>query len=111
MEGDPVSVNDGRLLDFDPILGITEKYYEQDGKWIVARDQDATSLIEANLQKRNSVDERARFKSEAFNRVASIPMVVLEELRRKGILNDKKAFRKWLNDRDNLAFRTRPGRV
>lgn len=106
-----MSENDGRILDVDPILGITEKYYEQDGKWIIARDQEVESIFETNQQMRNQVDERARFKSDSMNHVAFIPLLVLEELRRKGILDDQKALRKWLNDRDNQPFRTRPGRV
>jgi hypothetical protein len=111
MEGEPLSLNDGRILDFDPTMGLTEKYYEIDGQWVVERQQDAESIVEANKAEYNSVDERAKHKSESFTRYARIPLVVYMELERKGIVKDPVAFKKWLNDRDNLLFRTRPGRV
>jgi hypothetical protein len=51
-----------------------------------------------------------------LTKVASIPLTVIDQLNRKGIMrgfaviNDKE-FRKFLNDPENRFFRTRPGRV
>lgn len=107
-----MSVNDGRILDYDPVMGITEKYYEDhDGNWVIERQQDVERIIELNKSEYNSTDERATHKSENFNRYARIPMVVLMKLERDGILRDSKAFRKWLDNPDNRFFRTRPGRL
>jgi hypothetical protein len=112
MEGEPVSVNDGRILDFDPAMNLVERYYEDnDGQWTVERVQDVEDIIELNKAEYNSVDERATHKSESFNRYARLPLVVLMDLERKGILRDSKAFMKWLDDPDNRFFRTRPGRL
>ncbi len=44
-------------------------------------------------------------------RVASIPMTVYWELKRRGVVDDQGALRRWLNDPDNRFFRTRPGAV
>jgi hypothetical protein len=44
-------------------------------------------------------------------RVASIPNLVWEELVRNGTAQDNKKLKAWLNDPDNRAFRTRPGKV
>lgn len=50
-------------------------------------------------------------------RVASIPTVVWESLIHKGIVTasgqvlDMPRFKAFLNDPDNRAFRTRPGRI
>ena len=38
-------------------------------------------------------------------------MVLYYDLKEKGILDDPKALKKWLNDADNKAFRTREGTV
>lgn len=112
MEGEPVSgVQDGRLLDFDPLTGIREDYYEIDGQWYLKQTQDVQDIIELNKAQYNSVDERARFKSANFNCMARLPLVVLEDLRAKGILADGKAFKKWLDQPENRFFRTRPGRL
>ena len=45
------------------------------------------------------------------NRIATIPTVVYMELHKKGIVQDQDRFKKWLNDSDNSAFRTRPGKI
>jgi hypothetical protein len=103
------SVNDGRILDAD--MGVVDTYYEQDGKFIINSVQDVEAIVEANKAAYNGVDERARFGKETFNRVANIPNVVIEDLMQKGIWGDKKKLLRWLDDRDNLAFRTRPGRL
>jgi hypothetical protein len=42
-------------------------------------------------------------------KVASIPLSVYYELKRQGIADDPKALRKWLNQSENRAFRTREG--
>lgn len=112
MGGEAVSsLRDGRILDFDPEMGITEKYYEIDGQWYIEHQQDVEGILELNKAQYNSTDERARYKKEVFNHVARLPLVVQEDLRQKGILNDKKAFLKWLDQPENRAFRTRPGRL
>jgi hypothetical protein len=46
-----------------------------------------------------------------WTRVASIPLVVWEEWKKEGDVRDPNFLRKKLNDRDNLYFRTRPGRI
>lgn len=43
--------------------------------------------------------------------VAELPAIVVHRLMREGIWRDDKAMRKWLNDRDNRAFRTSGGRL
>ena len=65
----------------------------------------------------NSFDENARWSDNLFgNKVASIPLTVIDALNKKGILRgfkvlDEKAFRQFLNDPDNRFFRTRTGRI
>jgi hypothetical protein len=50
------------------------------------------------------------------NKVASIPLTVIDDLNAKGIMRgfavvDEKKFKEFLNSPDNRFFRTRPGRV
>lgn len=104
-------LHDGRILDFDPLTGVREEYYEIDGQYYIRQSQDVQNIIDLNKSEFNSVDERARYKSDMFNRVARLPLVVLEDLRKRGILRDKKAFLKWLDQPENRAFRTRPGKL
>jgi hypothetical protein len=52
-----------------------------------------------------------RTKWGDMSRVASIPLSVYYDLKRRGIADDPVALRKWLNDGDNRVFRTREGTV
>lgn len=88
-----------------------------DGGLVIETRQDVGGIIEANKSEYNSHDERARWSNHMFgNKVASIPLTVIDDLNKKGIMRgfhilDEKRFRQWLNERDNRAFRTRPGVV
>ena len=52
-----------------------------------------------------------------MTKVASIPLVVVQQLAQKGNMNqaggikDKEAFKKWLNDPDNRFFKTYNGNI
>ena len=61
----------------------------------------------ANRNKREYNETPNKYRD--VNKVASIPLSVYYELKRKGIADDPKGFRKWLNDGDNRVFRTRAG--
>lgn len=99
-----------RLFDIDELTGAVEtfSYDENDETFTIARSEDVEPLIEMNRYIANETPSNWRGD---MHRVASIPAVIVEELQRKGILNDPERLRHWLNDRDNQVFRTRPGRV
>lgn len=86
-----------------------------DGGLIIQTVQDVSGIIEANKKEFNSYDERAKWSGDLYgNKVASIPLTVIDDLNKLGIMRgfhvlDEKRFRAWLNERDNQAFRTRPG--
>lgn len=103
---------DSRVLDSDPIMGITRihHYDPTTDQATIETRQDVTQLTELTKAAFNSKDERANWKGDQHH-VASIPMSVFMELKRKGIVDDEAAFKRWLNDRDNRVFRTRPGVV
>ena len=92
-------------------------YHKIDGQCIVEDVQDCTAIIEKNKKEFNLYDERATWSDHLFgNKIASIPMTVIDSLNKKGILRgfkvlDEKAFKAWLNDSENRFFRTRTGRV
>ena len=46
-----------------------------------------------------------------MTRVASIPLSLYFDLKKKGIADDPVAMKRWLNDPDQRFFRTRPGRL
>lgn len=88
-----------------------------DGGLVIETVQDVSGIVEANKKEFNSYDERAKWSDNPFgNKIASIPLTVIDDLNKQGIMRgfhvvDQKRFRHWLNQRDNQAFRTRPGVV
>lgn len=101
-----------RLFDFDPVTRTTEYFYydEDTDRFTIQTQQDVTDLVESNKAEFNAAPEHGRFRGD-MHKVASIPLNVYFDLKAKGILDDEKKLRAWLNDPDNRFFRTRPGRV
>jgi len=109
-----------RVLDSDPATGITQWYHYDDvtGDIGLQTQQDVTAIVEHNKALFNQVDENARWGNplrpshESWQQAACVPMGIMCELAKvTNNFKDKKAFDKWLNDKDNWAFRTRPGRL
>ena len=96
-------------MDHDPKTGISHVFYYDDmtDEATIVAEQDVSSVVELNKKSFNETHG----KFGEFSKVASLPLVVYNDLQKKGILNDEKAFKRWLNDPDNRFFRTRPGNV
>lgn len=101
---------DKKLFSHDEETGVS-KIFHADGDDFVIQTQmsaDAVeSIIEAN--KTNFNDAEGPWGNGKI--VASIPIHIYWDLKRKGIADDDAAMKRWLNDPDNRFFRTRPGRV
>tara|TARA_Y100000385_G_scaffold265856_1_gene300493 strand:- start:295 stop:618 length:324 start_codon:yes stop_codon:yes gene_type:complete len=77
--------------------------------------QDVSDIVERNKKEYNNNSKK--WGDDVFdNKIASIPMTVVDKLNQQGIMRgfhvlDQKAFFKWLNDPDNRFFRTKQGRI
>lgn len=102
---------DKRILDYDPMTGVTEYFYydSDEDKCIIQQVQNTDVIVEQNKSLLAQSSKHDRYGE--WSKVASIPMTIWADLNAKGIIRDKDAFRKWLNDPDNKYFRTREGRV
>jgi hypothetical protein len=101
-----------RFFNADPLTGVTRFFHPSDDgeSFVIETKQDVTDVVQENKAMHAGLDERMTWKGD-MHHVARIPNVVYWDLKRRGILEDEKALRKWLNDPDNRAFRLRPGRV
>jgi hypothetical protein len=104
------------------MTGIIEEYTIQDGLFISKATQDVDPIMDANKAERNSGINDDK-KSE-MRKVASIPLVVVEALKKRPMseggpidlnllgvdLEHTLRFNRWLNDRDNQNFRTNNAR-
>jgi hypothetical protein len=96
-----------RLFSHDPLTGITKYFHvTEKGEYVIETVQE-TSHDESNTRARNATDRRTKWGD--MSRVASIPLSVYYDLKRRGIADDPKAMKRWLNDADNRVFRTREG--
>ena len=105
-----------RLFDHDPLTGITEWFEadEAEGTFTIQTSQDVDGIIDLNQAHRREFSSGRDTWGEGFDhrtKVASIPLNVWLDLKKRGITKDPAAFKRWLNDGDNFAFRTRPGTV
>ncbi len=80
--------------------------------------QDISKILEQN--KREANDNLYKFKGfqdAKMYKVAEIPLIVVQELAQKGIMNyngtikDRERMKKWLNDPDNKLFRIYKGNI
>lgn len=104
-----------KLFDYDP-LTLTRKTFHYDESvdaknFVIETVQDAAPIIAANKEEFNQTHAKLGAGKEDFVKVASIPMNIYMELRKKGIVQDPAAMKRWLNDPDNRFFRTRAGVV
>lgn len=108
-------MSDKKTLDFDPLTGIKNEFIFEAGdkpsqdKFVIQTTQDVTDIIRKNKVSLNEVDKHQPWGE--WSKVASLPLSIYFDLKQQGILDDKKAFKKWLNDPDNKYYRTRGGTI
>ncbi len=91
---------------------------EKTGAFTRYDTQDVSEILKSNAQERNSGENTNRYDNA--RKVASVPMVVLEALKKREMKDGGPIdfnlvgydpdhtirFARWLNDRDNVGFRT-----
>ena len=105
-----------KLLHSDPLTGITQVFHHDESvdakNFVIQTVQDTTPIVETNKREFNEApSHKLGANGENFVKVASIPLTIYHELRKKGIAQDPAAMKRWLNDPDNRYFRSRPGVV
>lgn len=101
---------------------IITEYDIVDGLFVASHTQDIEDILKINDAERNSGENDG--KQQNTRKVASIPLVVVEQLRNRSMkdggpidlnllgvdVEHTVRFNKWLNDRDNQRFRTNNAR-
>jgi hypothetical protein len=78
---------------------------------LIVKRQDLAPVIEEAKADAAAFDRAAVARNPAkIRHVATVPLVVMLQLRAKGIWQDRKALLRWLSDADNRVFRTDDGR-
>ena len=97
-----------RLLDVNPVLGIRRYFhYHDNGKFTIETVQEVGGIVEANKRQFNNAEKRFGNKQE-FHHVARIPLNLAMHY---WLTQDDSQVRKFLNDMDNKAWKTKPVRL
>jgi hypothetical protein len=102
----------GRLISSDPVTKKAKEFHkgqDEGSEYWIEEKQDVGGIIDLNKAEYASYRKATDAHAEMGDHYARIPSVVWGDLLRKGIAQDEKRLRKWLDDRDNLVFRRRPG--
>lgn len=89
--------------------GTQTRFHEEDDDLVIEEVQDVQDVIDLNKREYNA-RMGERFAGDQVP-VARIPAIVWQDLIAKGIAYDEERLKAWMNDPDNRAFRTRPGKV
>jgi len=104
----------GRIISADPVVKKAKRFHkgqDEGSEYYIEEVQDVEDIIELNKAEYASYRKATDAHAEMGDHYARIPAVVWGDLLRKGIARDNKRLLKWLDDRDNLLFRRRPGRL
>ena len=95
-----------RLLDRNPLLGITRYFhYHDNGTFTIETVQDVGAIVEANKRQFNNAEKRFGNKQE-FHHVGRIPLSLYYQYITTG---DDSDIRKFLNNTgEHGAWRTKP---
>lgn len=108
----PIRDGDWELLEHNPALGRTTWVWFDGAKTHVRHDYQVGHMIENNLIARN--DAKAGWAGD-YHRIASVPLNLHYDeslgLHKALADGDEAHIRRWLNDGDNAAWRTKEGRV
>lgn len=101
------------MIFVDSVDGVNTLADMDDGKLIVKRSQDVENILDHN--KRLATWNDGYSETRELRRVASIPLVVVEQWMREGVdifdPNCREEVKRRLNSSDNQFLRTAPGRL
>ena len=96
---------DDKNFDYDPINGVRQRLViEQDGGVHIESTQDVEHILKAAHEERGNYSKFEKLGDDV--KVASVPMLVMHDLMKKGIWQDKKALWNWLNTEGRM-YKTR----
>ena len=93
-------------LSYDSVSGTLQKMHiTPDQKLIFESTVNIDDIAERNKFDRDNISRTERLP-DGMVRVASLPMLIYQDLKQRGILDDKTALRKWLQSDEARPFRT-----
>lgn len=96
-------------FDYDPLNGVKQRLViEQDGGVHLETTQEVDHITKAAHESRSSFSKFERIGDDV--KVASVPILVMHDLMKQGIWQDKKRLWAWLNNEGRM-YKTRDIRL
>lgn len=86
-------------------------HFGPDDSMAVESAQDVSEIVKRNKHDYNERDGEGFGGGQMMHHIARIPLAIVDDLMRRGIWQNPERMKKWLNDPDNKAWRTKPGRI
>ena len=102
-------VIEGRNIRFHSDGAYTDIRADNQGHVHVQSFEKVDHILARNAYLRGLPKERKT--GDGSRLIGSIPLTLYHDLRKKGILSDKKLFRQWINDPSNAMWRTTEGKL
>lgn len=100
----------GKIIVANPAAGRWQEWHREGDKTVLNTVFDAEPAIEAAKNIRNHQFKGYKGSKElAMVLGAILPMTIWMKLHSEGVIQDSRAFQRWLND--NPAFKAAPGNV
>lgn len=97
---------DDANFDFDPVSGVRQRLViDTDGGFHLESTQNVDGILKAAHESRMNHSKHERLGDDV--KVASIPMLIQQDLVKKGIWQDKKRLFAWLMSDEGRPFLTR----
>lgn len=100
-----------KLFDVDPVTKTVQWFHWDEAsrgkEMVIQTRQEMGEIFESNKLDINNAESRWG----DGKCVARLPLTIWADLKKKGVIDDQKALRRFLNDPDNRVFRTFPGRI
>lgn len=101
-----IQYNSSELISRDSLTGTAQRMHlTTDNKIVLETTYNVDEIAEAAKAERDMI-RRTEKLPDGMVKVASLPMVLYLDLRKRGILGSKTELRKWLASEEAQPFRT-----
>lgn len=101
-----IKQNTSEAISYDSLTGTLQKMHlTTDNKLVLETEYAVDPIAEMAKAERDAISRTDKVP-DGMVKVASLPMMVYLDLRKRGILGDRNELRKWLASEDAAPFRT-----
>jgi hypothetical protein len=102
----------GEIIDrYGAVLRVFHRDAQDPNGKFVIETRENIDMVQAQVDRLREIRASKEGRLKDMRHIAEIPMSIVEKAMREGWLNDRAAWKKFLNDPDNKGLRVQGGRV